>query len=682
MKKSILSLLIGEILLTSGCSQLIQPSHPIDTTIQQLQGSGNYSPVVGIDVANKQFTSNDYYNVEGIVTAIQDKDLGRDLPRGFFIQAASDNNPQTSDGIFVNTADIKNVKVGDLVKVTAKVTEHYHWTQLTSVAKVDVLKTQQPLPAPVVLDLNNQNFNDALERVEGMRVKIAKVSNLHVTRNYGFDYASHRNNLVLSYKYALMHPNQTEAPHIRPQWNANDGTLVVESFKRAPNGQILWYPDFGLGNGNGNGSSNHYIRINDLVDGLEGVIGYSYGQYRLYVTNKANQNTFVHINDRSPKPPMKRGGNLRIASFNVLNYFNPPYDESRNPLGQNRGAQSEKEFKLQSDKIATAIAHMHADIVGLMEIENNGFDKKSAVADLVNRINSKIKNPADHYTYFTPKNGEKSIGSDAITTQVIYKKNKVTLEDYHIIKMPEQHAPTVHYMDKNRNKTFYGSVHQRDTIAPTFRINGTDKIITVAVNHFKSKGSVCWEDVNTGKKLDLDQQGACENLRVAAAERLGTALAQIKGNKIILGDLNSYANEDPLIVLTNRNHLTNHVTKAAGYTYIGGNKATGTPLYGKDGKVINHSFGYINIIRQLHPESYSFAYNNHIGTLDYILISPPLKRAVIDAHEWNINAGESTLFEYSDKHNCSHGICSIRHHDIYRASDHDPAIIDLDTHKI
>lgn len=680
MKKSILSIIIGGVLLANGCTQLTQPSHSINTTIQQLQGTGHTSPAEGIDIANKQFTSKNYYTVEGIITAIQNKALGRDLPQGFFLQSSSDNNPQTSDGIFVNTGDLKNLSVGDLVKVTAKVTEHYHWTQLTSVSKIDVLKTQQPLPPAAVLDLNNQNFNDALERVEGMRVKIAKVSGMHVTRNYGFDYASHRNNLVLSHKNALVHPNQNEAPRVRPHWNANDGTLVVESFKRAPNGQILWYPSFGLANGNG--SSNNYIRINDLVDGLEGVVGYSYGQYRLYVTNQANQNTFIHTQDRQPYPLMKQGGNLRIASFNVLNYFNPPYDESRNPLGQNRGAQSEKEFHLQSDKIATAIANMHADIVGLMEIENNGFDKKSAVADLVNRINSKIKNPADHYAYFTPKNGEKSIGGDAITTQVIYKKNKVTLENYHIIKMPEQHAPRVHYTDKNRDKTFTGSVHQRDTIAPTFRINGTNKVITVAVNHFKSKGSVCWEDVNTGKKLDLDQQGACENLRVAAAEQLGTALAQIKGDKIILGDLNSYANEDPLIVLTDRKNLANHTTKAAAYTYIGGNKGTGTPLYGKDGKVVDRSFGYLNIIRQLHPDSYSFAYNNHIGTLDYILISPPLKRAVIDAHEWNINAGESTLFEYSDKHNCSYGVCSPRHNDIYRASDHDPAIIDLDTRKI
>lgn len=680
MKKSLLSMLIGGVMLASGCSQLVQPSHSIDATIQQLQGSGKYSPVAGIDVANRHYTSSDYYKVTGIVTAIQNKDLGRDLPRGFFIQGATDNNPQTSDGIFVNTSDIGNLKVGDLVAVTAKVTEHYQWTQLTSVAKISVLKTNQPLPAPVVLNLNDQNFDTALERVEGMRVKIAKVSNMHVTRNYGFDYASHRNNLVLSYKNALMHPNQNEVPHVREKWNANQNTLVIESFKRAPNGQILWYPDFGLTNGQG--TSNNYIRINDLVDGLEGVMGYSYGQYRLYVTNQANQNTFVHVNDRQLFPDMKKGGNLRVASFNVLNYFNPPYSSSRNPLGQNRGAQSEKEFNLQSDKIATAIAHMHADIVGLMEIENNGFDKKSAVADLVNRINSKIKNPADHYSYFTPKNGEKSIGGDAITTQVIYKKNKVTLEDYHIIKMPEQHAPSVRYTDKKRDKTFYGSVHQRNTIAPTFRINGTNKLITIAVNHFKSKGSVCWEDVKSGKNVDLDQQGSCENLRVAAAERLGTALAQIKGDKIILGDLNSYANEDPLIVLTNRHNAQNHITKAAGYTYIGGDRGTGTPLYGKDGKVINQSFGYINIIRKLHPHTYSFAYNNHIGTLDYILISPPLTRAVIDANEWNINSGESRLFEYSDKYNCNNGKCSPRYNDIYRASDHDPAIIDLDTRKI
>ncbi len=93
--------------------------------------------------------------------------------------------------------------------------------------------------------------------------------------------------------------------------------------------------------------------------------------------------------------------------------------------------------------------------------------------------------------------------------------------------------------------------------------------------------------------------------------------------------------------------------------------------------MITDSYGYVNIIRQLHPDSYSYSYNDEVGTLDYILVTPELVNKVVDATDWNINAGESTLFQYSDKYNCANDKCSTRFSDLYRASDHDPAIIDL-----
>ena len=93
--------------------------------------------------------------------------------------------------------------------------------------------------------------------------------------------------------------------------------------------------------------------------------------------------------------------------------------------------------------------------------------------------------------------------------------------------------------------------------APTFEIKGKNKqgLLTVAVNHFKSKGSKCWEDaapIDEGGQggQDVDQQGSCENFRVAAAVALGEALEDIPGHKVILGDLNAYGKEDPMLVLT------------------------------------------------------------------------------------------------------------------------------------
>lgn len=681
MKKSFLALVVGSVVLAAtSCS--MQPSVVVDSSIPAIQGDGFYAVADGIDVKNKQYISNQYYRVQGVVTAVQHKALGNDLKQGFFIQGASDNNPNTSDGIFVQTNNVDRINVGDLVDVVAKVKEDYGWTKLVNVSEVKVLKSGVALPKPVILNVNDADFMQSLERYEGMFVRISNQSNMYVTKNYGFDYGPRRNNMLLSHNGAHMHPNQLKAPTNTPDTKEKE-VLVVESFARPDKGKILWYPSFGAENNQG--STENYIRINDLVDGLEGVVGYSYGKYRLYVTNTADSKTFIHKNDRKEMPPLKNGGDLRIASFNVLNYFNSSYSQSvRNPLGQNRGAHSLKEFHLQSDKIATAIARMNADIVGLMEIENNGFDANSAVADLVKKINSKIKNPKDHYSYISPNDDTQFIGTDAISNQVIYKKNKVSLAQYRIIKMPSQHAPASRYSDARgyAERFTSGNVYQRDTVAPTFKIKGSNKVLTVAVNHFKSKGSVCWEDIKTGKKLDVDMQGSCENLRVAAAEQLGNALNKINGPKIIIGDLNSYGNEDPIMVLTNRNNAKpDYKIKTSSFTYIGDPK-TGKKLYGEDAKIINKHYGYVNIIRKLHPNSYSYSYGPHIGTLDYILISPSLVNSVVDANDWNINAGESTLFEYADKYNCYKGECSKRYHDIYRASDHDPAVIDLKINKI
>ncbi|MFC1503022.1 endonuclease/exonuclease/phosphatase, partial [Pseudomonadota bacterium] len=265
------------------------------------------------------------------------------------------------------------------------------------------------------------------------------------------------------------------------------------------------------------------------------------------------------------------------------------------------------------------------------------------------------------------KDGLERVGTDAITSQVIYKASKVGLAELRVIPMPQQHAPAEGKEDGNN--------YMRDSITPTFTINGTDEKLTVAVNHFKSKGSTCWEDVALQDSKDPDLQGSCENFRVSAAYQLGETLATIEGNKLIIGDLNSYAGEDPVTVLTNRDHLPEgYQIKAARDTYLGGTKdELGEPLHGSDGAVIDTSYGYTNVVKTLHPESYGYSYNNEVGTLDYILASPSLISNIADATEWNINSVESTLFQYEAEYTGD----LVKFEDLYRSSDHDPAVIAL-----
>ena len=85
--------------------------------------------------------------------------------------------------------------------------------------------------------------------------------------------------------------------------------------------------------------------------------------------------------------PANVGGNLKIASFNVLNYFPTTgdtlagckfyTDRDGNPITVQsgcdaRGAANAENLKRQQDKIVAAISKSGADVVSLMEVENSG----------------------------------------------------------------------------------------------------------------------------------------------------------------------------------------------------------------------------------------------------------------------------------------------------------------------
>lgn len=680
--------------VSSGTETETTSPQAIRKTIPELQGEGWESPFT--DVANRKFKSDETFVVEGVITAVQDY-LSKDLPAGIYIQdMKGDGNPKTSDGIFVATPT-EGLHVGDVVDVTGPVEERYGWTMIpaTSVAKNE--SKRGTFQNTIIERLNSDvDFDATLERYEGMAVELDSALDMRLTNTFGFDYGPRRYNAVLSQGQVNVHPNQHNAPvnhddvidtDSERQADCNqDKKLIVETLRKISSGSSENVPWLEAVN-----PEQNYVRIGDGVTGLTGVIGYSYGDYRLFATNTITSDELIRHNPRTDQPVLKEGGDLRVASFNVLNYFTSDHAGGNpNPFGKSRGAKSFEEFELQGDKIAVAIAAMDADIVGLMEVENNGFDSSSAIHHLVAKINASLTDESKHYVYISPEDESiESIGTDVITNHVIYRANKLTLEQYRIIPMPQQHAPEVRGVDRDGKEKVVedGHNYQRESVSPTFKINGTDESITVSVNHFKSKGSSCWEDAAPKEEggqggKNPDNQGNCEAFRVSASYYLGEELAKIDGHKIILGDLNSYASEDPVMVLTNRSKATDdYVIKAARDTYIGGTKdQLGDVLHKEQGFVVKDSYGYISAVSIYHPYSYSYVYSGETGTLDYLLMSSSLMSNFVDAIDWNINAAESKLLEYANKNNCKKGTddCSYRASDHYRSSDHDPAILDLD----
>ncbi|OEE77653.1 ExeM/NucH family extracellular endonuclease [Vibrio genomosp. F6] len=631
------------------------------TTIMDLQGdswaSPHTDPAKGIYISSEEFT------VAGIITAIQTEPLDGDLPVGFFIQDENgDGDVKTSDGIFV-VGDITGLNLGDKVEVTGPVEEKYGWTQIPA-TKIETTGTGSITPTIIKTQYADPDFDFTLERHEGMLVELSQAFNMQVARSYSLDDGPKRFNMLLAHEDLNQHPNQKFVPatdDAKKQADCSeDKRLVVESFAKNTSSVPSWFPTFGATDSDGDGSADDYIRVADTVDGLQGVIGYSYSDYRFYVTNVVDETAFVRSEEGERQvAPSLEDGDIRVASFNTQGYFNSLQGGGEtNPYladGLTPGAQSAAEFETQTAKLVSALKALDADIIGLMEIENNGFGDSSAIVHLVKQLNAELPE-ADHYSIASSE-GLTDIGSLATSNQVIFRANTVGLDSLSVMPMPEQRALATDEIYR-----------QHAALVPTFTFKDREEKLTVAVNQFKGKDTPCLEDSATDEQLvDLDRQGSCENLRVSAADYLGLQLADIDGEKIILGSLNAYASEDPILVLTNRDNAPeDYSITAASNTFIGD-----TALHGEKGAVITASYGYENVLNILKPKSYNVIANDEVGSLDYVLTSAGLKSKVVDATQWNINAGESSLFGFANS-----GLAT-QYTDSYRSAEHDPVVLSI-----
>ncbi|MFD2608379.1 ExeM/NucH family extracellular endonuclease [Deinococcus taklimakanensis] len=423
--------------------------------------------------------------IEGVVTSV--------VPglSGFFVQEEgidADADANTSNGVFVYcAASCPAVTTNSRVRVTGTAAEFGGATQLTNPA-VTVLASGVPAPAPVALTLPLDKTQ--LERYEGMRVSFPET--LTVTNNYTY---GRYGQLDLSNGGRVFNPTNGNA-------KTGQSTITLDDGISAQNPLNLNY----LG-------SENTRRTGDTVTGLMGIW---HAVANLPMLEPEGPVNFVSANSRAANAqPKDVGGSLKVGGANVLNYFTT-YGSSAD-----RGANNTTELQRQRTKMANNLVTLNADVLTLMEVQNNG---DTALNDLVAALNEK----AGAGTYAAVKTG--TVGTDAIKVAVIYKPGKVT--------------PVGQYMiDTN-------SVFSRPPVAQTFRDKATGGVFSVVANHFKSKGSC-------PASGDTDQgQGCWNNLRVQQATQLLNfvkTIQQTSGDQdvILLGDFNAYGAEDPIKTLQN-----------------------------------------------------------------------------------------------------------------------------------
>ncbi|UZR98298.1 ExeM/NucH family extracellular endonuclease [Chondrinema litorale] len=598
---------------STSASDTTSSTEPELTPIHEIQGKGDKSSFVRKIV-----------KIRGIVTG--DFQTGEQL-KGFFLQEETpDKDTLTSEGIFVfdDVAPKVDVKKGDKIELIGKVAEYRGLTEIGDVVSVKVLSSNNALPKPIEIDLPFPS-EDYLEQFEGMLVTFPQ--KLFVTDLYRLGRAGE---FQLSAGSILAQPTNVVPPGIAAKelQELNDrNRIVIDDNTFNQNVVPIPYPGNGL-------SADNTLRGGCTTTGLTGILNYSWSGFKgspsAYRVHPTEPIKFESDNARTAKPETV-GGDIKVASFNVLNYFNGDGNGDGYPTP--RGADTEEEFQRQRAKIINAIAAIDADVVGLMEIENDGYGEKSAIQDLVNGLNAKMGEGA--YTFVNA--GVESIGTDAITVGMIYKP--AIVEEVGEVAVLDQPA-----------ETFQGLGTGRPPMAQTFKViakgNSSKRgEFTVVVNHFKSKGRSGLDDKNDPNYDKGDGQAFWNQRRVDAANAITEwLLTYPTGNNdediLLIGDLNAYALEDPVKVLE-----TN---------------------------------GYTNLLKNfLGVNAYSYSYAGQWGYLDHGLSSVTLTPQVTGATEWHINSAEPAILDYNMEYKSDSQIKSLYNEDPYRASDHDPVIIGL-----
>lgn len=617
---------------------------PTITPIHDVQGSGSTVTGSGTEVT-----------VEGVV--IGDYQSADEL-KGFFLQEEDtevDGDPNTSEGLFVycDTCTVDVVE-GQIVLVTGVQEDYFGMSQLSvpvaapgSVSIIDagdnswrVTPTSVDLPAPAGTDQEA-----TFEAIEGMLVRF--VDTLTVTEYFQLgrfgqvvlseggrqriftegnppDQQGYSDHLVDREKRRIIldDPNDTQ--------NSTDPV-----FHPQPNGF----------------STTHYFRGGDTVSNLTGVLHWSWAgsggtnhwRIRPQISNPIS---FTSVNSR-PTTPDEVGGDIVVASVNVLNFFSTVDIPGNSGCGPSailrcRGADSAAELVRQTDKLVAALVGMDADIVGLMEIENNAA---ASLQTLIDALNAQLG--AGSYGFINTG----VIGNDAIKNGVIYKTAVVAPMGTHaVLDSPAFVDPKPTGSDKNR-----------PALAQTFEVIESanpsyGEELTTTVLHLKSKGSGCGvgdDDTTTG-------QGNCNLTRSLATKALMDWLAQDPtgsgdADVLILGDLNAYAMEDPVTTLK----------------------------LGAD-DVAASADDFVDLLDGL-DNGYSYVFNGEIGSLQRFFANTELASRVSGVTAWHVNADEVNLLDYNDtivdsgeaSFEAKPSANTLYNADAYRFSDHDPLLVGL-----
>ncbi|CAI9398912.1 ExeM/NucH family extracellular endonuclease [Aestuariimicrobium sp. T2.26MG-19.2B] len=573
-------------------------------TIAEIQGTTDTSPLVGRQVTTR-----------GVVTAVYPTGGFN----GFYLQApGSGGVPKTasdaSDGVFVYGRT--GVSVGNCLDVSGTVVEYGGLTELSGVTTTAVDDC-----APVaVTGLATLPVTDAdKEAYEGMLVQpqgTYTITNNHAANQYGqLDLAVGDEPLYTpTDKVPHTEAAAYEAQQVRKLITLDDGSswnlLTNSTAKNSPLAYLSGATPMRTGS--------HVSFTGPVI--LDHRFQWNYQPTRQVVG--AEVDFLASENDRPTSVPAV-GGDVKLATFNVLNYFTDlgqdeagckAYtDRSGTPVGTNgcqvRGAYTPAAFADQQAKIVSAVNGLDADVVALMEIENSanfGHDRDQTLANLVDALNA--ADPGKGWRYVPTSPAQVPTGEDNIRLAFIYRAGTVAPVDGSVILSDPAFA------------------NARQPLGQKFEVRGTKTSFVAVANHFKSKGSGA--DDGTG-------QGLSNPSRKAQATALTSWVGQVFADQpvFLLGDFNAYSKEEPVQII--------------------------------------ESAGFSNVVTS---DDTTYQFGGRLGSLDHVFGNDRARQLVSSGAVWNINGDESVAFQYSRR---NYNVTDLYAADPFASSDHDPAVVGI-----
>jgi predicted extracellular nuclease len=533
--------------------------------------------------------------------------------RGFYLQG---------DGaaVFVHNGTRDDVNVGDRVRVTGTLATERAMQLEASAITTCGSGTVEPVALTLPLD-----DSTPLARYDGMLVQFPQT--LYVTEHYQL---GRYGEVQLASGGVPLTPTQVVQPGADAQARQREierNRIVLDDASWVENPASLF------GRGAAPLSAENTLRVGDAITGLRGVLtrtsatapgpnGSRGVTWRVRPVNDTARVMFTPINARNDVPP-DVGGTLRIASFNVLNFFSAFGDGC--PFGC-RGADNAVEFDRQSRKLVSAISALDAAVVGVIEIGNDGYGPGSSITVLTERLNAATSPGRYAFIDADARTGERNaLGTDAIKVGLLYQPSRVTPTGRTAVLNTATFVNAGDRAERNR-----------PSLVQTFEAVSGGRVV-VSVNHFKSKGSACdAPDANDG-------QGQCNAVRTRAAKALLDWLATDPTNTgesrvLVLGDLNAYAQEDPVRTFRER--------------------------------------GFADLIaRHSDADGYSYVFGGARGRLDHALASATLAPLVTGAAVWHINADEPPVLDYNSNFKSTVQLEALYGANPYRSSDHDPVVV-------